>query len=384
VGQFRGLELVDLKIASERLMLRPWRRSDAADLAAVMGTGAMHEFLALPDPYTDTDAAEFIGGDGQVERARGTGIECAVVEHATGRLVGGATLRLPFAMRPADIGYWIGPNARRRGFAVEVADALARWAYDRGVHRVELRVDVANLASARVAMRTGFGFEGVRRDGVRLGDGRHDLAVFVRTAEDLGTPVSPVFGPLPPGGLTDGVVCLREALPIDADGFEEQERDDLTRHTAGVNGLGPPRRAMERMLARARLDWLVGPAAPFTIVDVATNAFAGSLRMRLAGPPQVGGLGYAVHPAFRGRGYTARALKLVVPWAFEQGGFARLELGAKYDNVASQRAAIAGGFEPDGTMAARLRNADGSFSDEVRFALVNPDYSSSSPSRIKP
>ena len=81
-----------------------------------------------------------------------------------------------------------------------------------------------------------------------------------------------------------------------------------------------------------------------------------------------------MHPAFRGRGYTARALRLLADWAFEQAGFARLELGAKADNIASQKAALSAGFEPDGTWQARLRNADGTFSDEVRFALINPRH----------
>jgi RimJ/RimL family protein N-acetyltransferase len=110
------------------------------------------------------------------------------------------------------------------------------------------------------------------------------------------------------------------------------------------------------------------------MVDAATGSFAGSLRLRLAGPPNIGGIGYAVHPAFRGRGFTTRALRLLAPWAFERAGFARLELGAKRDNIASQRAAAAAGFEPDGVRRARLRNADGTFSDEVRFALTNPHY----------
>jgi RimJ/RimL family protein N-acetyltransferase len=374
VAQFQGVELAGLEITSERLILRPWRGSDADAVAAIMSTGAMHRFLALPDPYTDADAAEFVAITGRVERDRGTGFECAVEERTSGRLVGSATLRLPFAMRTPDIGYWIAPDARGRGYAAEVTDALARWAYGHGVHRVELHLDVTNLASAHVALRAGFGFEGTRRDALPVGDGWRDLAVFVRTADDLGAPVGPAFAPLPPGGLTDGVVLLREAVPADVDGFAEQESDELTRRTVGFTGTGPPRRAMQRMLDRARLDWLVGHTAPFTIVDVATGGFAGSLRVRPAGPPNVGGLGYAMHPAFRGRGYTARALRLLVPWAFEQAGFARLELGADKDNVASQRAAASAGFQPDGTMASRLRNADGSFSDEVRYALVNPRY----------
>jgi RimJ/RimL family protein N-acetyltransferase len=110
------------------------------------------------------------------------------------------------------------------------------------------------------------------------------------------------------------------------------------------------------------------------MVDLATGAVAGTLDLRLAGPPQVGGVGYVVHPRFRGRGYTTRALRLLVPWAFETAGLARLELGAKAGNVASQRAAAAAGFQPDGVQQARLRNPDGTFSDEVRFALVSPRY----------
>jgi RimJ/RimL family protein N-acetyltransferase len=96
--------------------------------------------------------------------------------------------------------------------------------------------------------------------------------------------------------------------------------------------------------------------------------------VRKPGPPQVGGIGYAVHPDFRGRGYTTRALRLLVPWAFEVACFARLELGAKVGNEPSLRAAEAAGFEPDGIRRRRLRNPDGTFSDEARYALINPQY----------
>lgn len=110
------------------------------------------------------------------------------------------------------------------------------------------------------------------------------------------------------------------------------------------------------------------------MVDAATGAFAGELSMRKVGPPQIYGIGYSVHPQFRGRGFTTRALRLVASWAFGQADIARLELGAKPGNLASQRAAATAGFEADGIRRTRLRNADGTFSDEVRFALVNPRY----------
>jgi RimJ/RimL family protein N-acetyltransferase len=110
------------------------------------------------------------------------------------------------------------------------------------------------------------------------------------------------------------------------------------------------------------------------MVDVATGSFAGELQVRLSGPPQTGSLGYVVHPRFRGRGYTTRALRLVVPWAFEVADLARLQLGAKVGNVASQRAALSAGFRPEGVHEGRLRNADGTFADELGFALVDPRY----------
>jgi RimJ/RimL family protein N-acetyltransferase len=63
-----------------------------------------------------------------------------------------------------------------------------------------------------------------------------------------------------------------------------------------------------------------------------------------------------------------------VPWAFDVADFARLELGAKVGHAASLRAAAAAGFTPDGVRHRRLRNPDGTFSDEQRYALTNPRY----------
>ncbi|MDT4937326.1 MAG: hypothetical protein QOG80_997 [Pseudonocardiales bacterium] len=354
-----------------RLTLRPWRPGDAAAVHAAMQHRSMHRFLSLPDPYTEADAADFVtgiapGGERSIERA--------LVETRGGRLVGSVSLRFERA-GPRDhvvsLGYAVYPAGQGHGYAREAVEALAGWAFGRGFARAEIQCAVDNLASAKTALNAGFGFEGVRRNGLHVRSRAADAALFARLPGDASGPVRRSFAPLPAGGLSDGVVRLRELDGLDALALHEQEADETTVANA-FTGIAPARALAVATALRGPLDWLVGAAAPFAVVDEATGRFAGSIRLRQAGPPGVAGIGYAVHPAFRGRGVTGRALRLLVPWAFGPGGFTRLELGAKADNIASQRAALAGGFEPDGVRAARLRYPDGSFADEVRFALVNP------------
>ncbi len=373
MGLFDGVELDDLVLRGARVSLRPWQDSDSPRVHAIMQDRRMHEFLMVPDPYTHDAARSFVTQLGDEGRREGTGIGCAVVETDTGRVVGSAAVRLSGGQ---DVGYWIAPDAQGNGYAAEATRLLAEWALVHGLRRVQLYCDVRNVASAAVALRAGFRYEGAMRDRMmRPLDERaeprvSDLALFSRVAADDGAPVSPAFTPLPRDGLSDAVITLRVIRPQDAQALAET--DDALSVGWGFTGQAHSPDEVRRNSDRGGLDWLVGAGAPFSMVDVATGEVAGSIRLRLAGPPGVGGIGYVVHPHFRGRRYTTRALRLLSAWAFEHGGYARLELGAKIGNVASQRAALAAGFEPDGVRAARLRNPDGSFSDEARFALVNP------------
>jgi RimJ/RimL family protein N-acetyltransferase len=375
MGVFDGVELTTLVLHGPRLTLRPWQPGDADSVHAAMQGGQMHHFLPLlPDPYTREDAERFVGEIGDEGRADGSGVGCALVETASGRVVGSAALRLP-APRDvgAEIGYAVYPTAQGNGYAAEATRVLTDFAFAHDVARVDLVCAATNIPSARTAMKAGFRFEGIHRTDVRVRTGPVDGAVFSRLPSDPGDPIPPVSPGFPQGGLSDGTVTLRPLLPEDADGLFEQEDDEVTRSWS-FSASGPSREDWARLATIARLMWLVGTDLRSAIVDTDTGRFAGMVNIRLIGPPQVGGIGYAVHPAFRGRGYTTRALTLLRDWAFDTGGFARLELGAKTGNVASQRAAINAGFHADGVREARMRNPDGTFGDEVRFAAVNPAY----------
>jgi RimJ/RimL family protein N-acetyltransferase len=375
MAQVHGVELEDLELAGPRLRLRPWQAADAPDLVAALASPDVHRFIALPHPYTRADADRFITGIARPGRADGSALECAVAEAATGRLVGSAALRL---VDDAEVGYWIAPAAQGNGYAAEAATVLADWAFSCGLARVRLACDVRNVASVRTALAAGYRYEGIARAAIVSPGGgsvpprRGELARFARLPDDPVGPVPYAFPQLPAEGLSDGVLQLRVSREEDAPALAETD-DELTLRW-GFTGVAHTEAQARRESASGALQWLVGATAPFTMVDVATGLVAGSLRLRKAGPPQVGGIGYVVHPAFRGRGYTTRALRLLVPWAFEVADFARLELGAKEGNVASLRAAANAGFEPDGIRERRMRNPDGTFADEVRYAFINPKY----------
>jgi RimJ/RimL family protein N-acetyltransferase len=375
VGKFRDIELTDVVLHTERLELRPWQAADAPRVVEVMADRSMHRFLALPEPYTPAAATEYVTGVAARGPREGTGLEFAVVERASGQIVGSAALRLG---SDPDVGYWIAPEKQGRGYATETTTALADWAFGVGLPRVRLDCDVRNLASARVALAAGFRFEGAGRD-VFTGGGygdvperRADLARFARLAADPVGPIAPAFPALADDALADGVIGLRPVRPEDAPAILEAE-DEVTAGW-GFTGEAKPAAEVADAAARAGLDWLVGTVASLAMVDLDSGRLAGTMQLRKAGPPQVAGVGYVVHPAFRGRRYTTRALRLLAPWAFEVAGFVRLELGAKVANIASVRAAAAAGWEDDGVRRARLRNGDGSFSDEQRFALINPKF----------
>ena len=64
--------------------------------------------------------------------------------------------------REGEIGYMVTPSARGRGIAPRAVELLTSWGFDElGLIRLELRIDVENPASERVAARTGYLREGV-------------------------------------------------------------------------------------------------------------------------------------------------------------------------------------------------------------------------------
>ncbi|MDA8372527.1 MAG: GNAT family N-acetyltransferase [Nocardiopsaceae bacterium] len=177
-------------LATERLTLRTFTEGDIEDVYTGITDPDTQRWLPLPRPgapYTRADAREWCLVLAPESRASGDGQHWAVVETETAMFVGSFGLtRTMWKAHSTEIGYWVAPWARGRGFATEAVIAISRWALTSlGFQRVELKAAAGNTASRRVAEKSGFGYEGTERNAMPLHRGRTDLAVYSLIPSDL-------------------------------------------------------------------------------------------------------------------------------------------------------------------------------------------------------
>jgi ribosomal-protein-serine acetyltransferase len=163
------------------LVIRPYQTADGAALyAAVIESSAeLSPWLPWCTPeYSPEHAANWITF---CETAREMQLEFHfVIEGDNGRLLGGCGLNgLDWPNTTANLGYWVRTSEAGRGVATQAAKLLCAWAFAHTqLYRLEIRAAVENVASRRVAEKTGGTYEGILRQRLLLPDGRHDLAMY--------------------------------------------------------------------------------------------------------------------------------------------------------------------------------------------------------------
>lgn len=165
--------------AGNGVLLRPWSVDDAqAVMDAYQDDEIQRWHVMRADSLAET--REWIAG-WQRGWAAETDAIWAVVEAESGTLLGRAGLKhLKFSDGSADVAYWVVPAARGKGVCPQAVEAMAAWAFEAGFERLDLEHAAGNTASCRVAEKTGFAMEGVRRSAWRLADGRHDVHAHAR------------------------------------------------------------------------------------------------------------------------------------------------------------------------------------------------------------
>jgi aminoglycoside 6'-N-acetyltransferase len=146
-------------ISAERLLLRPFRLAEAAQVIAYRRDPAVARYQGwgVVDPgEIERDLADMTV---RVPCDRpGPWFELGIVVQPGGAIVGDLGVRvLTDAPDTAEIGYTVAPAFQNRGYATEAVGALCDWLLgERGLARVIAIVDGRNIASIAVAERTGF------------------------------------------------------------------------------------------------------------------------------------------------------------------------------------------------------------------------------------
>ena len=109
----------------------------------------------------------------------------AVVGNRDGRFLGTCGINQIDRMHlRANLGYWVRSTATGRGIATEATRLLARFGFETlRLERIEIVVNVGNLASGRVAEKAGALREGVARRRLRTNGESHDAVVYSLIAE---------------------------------------------------------------------------------------------------------------------------------------------------------------------------------------------------------
>ncbi|MET9253132.1 GNAT family N-acetyltransferase [Streptomyces sp. NPDC003717] len=166
------------------LMLRPWLPSDAAAVARVFRDPGIQQWhLRAAD--SEDEAREWIRQwrDGwESERA----CHWAVADADGDRVLGRVSLQAIIMIGgQAEVSYWTSPEARGRDVCSRAVARVSSWALEEvGFNRLELGHAAANVASCRVAEKTGFALEGVRRRALLHADGWHDMHLHARLQGD--------------------------------------------------------------------------------------------------------------------------------------------------------------------------------------------------------
>jgi len=367
------------RIEAGTVTLRDLGDDDVGDITSACNDPMIQRFLPVPGPYTDADARMFVLEIAPAAWAAG-GAEFAVADPDTGRLLGVIGVK-PRALSTAEIGYWVAPWGRGRGVATTAARAASAWAFEQGYGRLELRAEPENAPSQRVAIAAGYAREGILRGGALRRDGsRVDVTRWARPAADPPGPSLRLLPDLPGGELSDGTVTLRPLHAEDVEAlYELHELPEVV--AAQVPPEQVSRERLARWCARAESDWLVGTRATLTVRDAVTDVLAGEIALFYS-EPNTGQamIGYDLVPAWRGRGYASRAVRLLAAWAFERTGIVRLIAGTAPENVASQRVLESTGFRREGYQRSRLPGLAGTRIDDLLYALL-PDELRLTPTR---
>ena len=160
VASYRTLIPLFKELRSERIIVRPYRESDAQSLFEAVAESRDHLRPWLP--FADEHQTVEESRDWILQQVASwvlrEDLMPGVWEAATGLFLGGSGLHpRNWETRYFEIGYWLRASATGQGYITEAVQLLSDYAFSTlAATRVEIRCDERNVRSAAVAQRLGF------------------------------------------------------------------------------------------------------------------------------------------------------------------------------------------------------------------------------------
>jgi ribosomal-protein-serine acetyltransferase len=167
-------------LESEGLTLRRYQPEDAGRLLQIVADNReqlVHEFTPLAILRTVADAHSYLAGED--EQWIGGRTFCYGIRlKRSDQLIGHLRVKnIAWEIPAAELGYFIGTEWQRQGYAGEAIRRVLRAAFEEmEFERIFLRILPTNEASLRLAKKLGFQKEGLLRNAYRCGRGDlHDV-----------------------------------------------------------------------------------------------------------------------------------------------------------------------------------------------------------------
>lgn len=171
---------IPAEVRTPRLLLRVPRQGDGRALyeAVHASRAELSQWLTWPDRVATPELAEIEMRQAGANFILRTHFIYLMWAQDDGRLVGVImVLRFDWSVPKCEIGYWLHNGETGKGYMVEAVKAMTEFCFDHlQMERIEIWCDTRNQASARVAQRSGYTFEGFVKNVYRDGEGNLTLS----------------------------------------------------------------------------------------------------------------------------------------------------------------------------------------------------------------
>jgi RimJ/RimL family protein N-acetyltransferase len=173
-------------LAAGPVTLRQPMKKDVPAITAGYNDPDVIQWFGVPETWTETKALDYV--DRRVPLWWTSGVEAVfAIADDLDSYAGSVDLSLR-RDDPAvgEVGYFVLPNHRGRGYAAAAARSISRWGFEAlGLARIQIRWEAGNDASGRVAAKAGFSTEGLMRQALLINGRRRDCWVAALLRDEV-------------------------------------------------------------------------------------------------------------------------------------------------------------------------------------------------------